>query len=278
MKEAYYFPHDSNARMDVKILALRSVYKAEGYGLFWMLIEKMRDATGYKLPISGKYDIDAIAMDLQYDVEKVKSFIQDCIYEFHLFDSDGEFVWSNSLLVRMKLREEKSSKASKSARLRWDKAKQMCDNDANALRSQNGGNAIKQKEIKRKEKREDNNKEEVSNTYRMCLKVFSDYYLTTFSTAYLFDSSKDGRHLKELIKKIEAKCKESCVNPTPEKVCEGFHLFLGTIKDKWVLDNLSISLINSQFNKLFKNALSSSSTKKSAIDDYLNHFTASQSY
>ncbi len=31
-KDAYYFPHDCNARNDPKILALRSVFGAEGYG------------------------------------------------------------------------------------------------------------------------------------------------------------------------------------------------------------------------------------------------------
>lgn len=31
-KDAYFFAHDCNARNDPKILALRSVYGAEGYG------------------------------------------------------------------------------------------------------------------------------------------------------------------------------------------------------------------------------------------------------
>ena len=32
-KDAYFFSHDCNARNDPKILALRSVYGAEGYGV-----------------------------------------------------------------------------------------------------------------------------------------------------------------------------------------------------------------------------------------------------
>ena len=46
-KDAYYFPHDCNARNDPKILALRSVFGAEGYGVYWMLIEILREQPDY---------------------------------------------------------------------------------------------------------------------------------------------------------------------------------------------------------------------------------------
>ena len=35
-KDAYFFAHDCNARNDPKVLALRSVYGTEGYGLYFM--------------------------------------------------------------------------------------------------------------------------------------------------------------------------------------------------------------------------------------------------
>ena len=36
-KDAYFFSHDCNARNDPKILALRSVYGAEGYGVLSLI-------------------------------------------------------------------------------------------------------------------------------------------------------------------------------------------------------------------------------------------------
>ena len=51
-KDAYYFPHDCNARNDPKILALRSVFGAEGYGVYWMLIEIRREQPDYKLQVT----------------------------------------------------------------------------------------------------------------------------------------------------------------------------------------------------------------------------------
>lgn len=50
-KEAYYFSHDTNARNDPKILALRDNWGVEGYGIYWVLIEMLRESNDYKLPI-----------------------------------------------------------------------------------------------------------------------------------------------------------------------------------------------------------------------------------
>ena len=46
-KDAYYFPHDSNARQDVKILKLRIKHGWAGYGLYWGIIEALRDQDNY---------------------------------------------------------------------------------------------------------------------------------------------------------------------------------------------------------------------------------------
>ena len=52
-KDAYFFSHDCNARNDPKILALRSVYGAEGYGVYFMLVEILREQPEYQPPPGG---------------------------------------------------------------------------------------------------------------------------------------------------------------------------------------------------------------------------------
>jgi hypothetical protein len=159
-KDAYYFSHDANARSDQKIRQMRSVYHNEGYALYFMLLEMMRSEENYKLSMQGKYVWNAFASELDTDVEKIKAFVGDCINEFKLFVSDGQNFWSESFLERMKLKDEKSEKARKSAEARWNKSKKPKENehlmqphgedDANA--SEN--DAIKEskvKEIKEKE-------------------------------------------------------------------------------------------------------------------------------
>lgn len=85
-KESYYFSHDSNARNDVKIIKLRRQLGLEGYGLYWCLIEMLRDTPEYKLPIES---IDDIAFSLNISKEKVETVIKN--YELFVVDDDQFF-------------------------------------------------------------------------------------------------------------------------------------------------------------------------------------------
>lgn len=148
-KDSYYFSHDSNARHDPKITAMRGVYGSEGYGWYWMLIEMLRESDGYKLDMQSKYIFNAFALQMQSDALQIKSFVEDCINEFNLFESDGSFFWSESLLRRMEFRDEKSEKRRKAANARWEKerkSKEKCNADANA--SENDANGMQGKESK----------------------------------------------------------------------------------------------------------------------------------
>ncbi len=138
-KEAYYFSHDSNARNDEKLLQLRAVYKSEGYGWYWILIEMLRDANAYCLQYDGKFSMLAISRELGCEEQTAKQFIDDCINEFSLFILEKGHFYSASLNRRMAEREEKSTKAKASALARWN---------ANALQSHCEGNAIKEKKGK----------------------------------------------------------------------------------------------------------------------------------
>jgi hypothetical protein len=126
MKDAYYFSHDSNARNDSKILKLRVKHSWSGYGLFWAIIEMLRDEETHKM----QTDYDSIAFALHSDSETIKSIIED----FGLFKIDKSLFFSESLLNRMKIKQEKSNKAKKAAEKRWSK-------DANAMQTHSNSNA-----------------------------------------------------------------------------------------------------------------------------------------
>jgi len=135
MKEAFYFSHDSNSRHDPKIIKLRMKLGWQGYGIFWALIELLRDQKEYCM----RLDYESIAYALQTDSEIVKSIIND----FDLFELSDEFFYSKSLLERMKIKDERSEKARESANKRWNKG-----NNANAMRTHSEPNAIKEKKVK----------------------------------------------------------------------------------------------------------------------------------
>lgn len=139
-KEAYYFSHDSNAKDDPKILKLRMNLGWEGYGLFWGLIELLRNQPDYRM----QKHYMSIAFALHTDESKIKSLVND----FDLFSQDHDLFWSESLLKRMELKEEKSEKMRNAANKRWNK-----DSDAQAMHKHSISNAeaMQLKESKVKE-------------------------------------------------------------------------------------------------------------------------------
>ena len=101
-KDVYYFSDDCNARTDEKILAMRSVYGLEGYAMFFMIAEIMREQNDHKLEMN-KYIWSTLAMQMHTDASKVQKFVEDCINEFQLFVLKDEFLYSESLIKRMNL-------------------------------------------------------------------------------------------------------------------------------------------------------------------------------
>jgi hypothetical protein len=148
IKECYYFPHDSNARNDEKITWMRTVYGSEGYGWYWILIEMLRDQNDYKLNYGNKYACNALALQLQCNADAAHKFIEDCINEFNLFESDGEFFWSNSLIRRMKNKDEKSEKARQAALSRWDK---KCNADAMQTQCDSNASKVNKSKVNKKD-------------------------------------------------------------------------------------------------------------------------------
>jgi hypothetical protein len=96
-KDAYWFRHDANARNDIKIIELRSIHGYEGYGIYFAIIEVMREQTDYTISES-KIGMVAVALGLPLD--KLKPIMDDCI-SIGLFERRDGQILSQSLLNRM---------------------------------------------------------------------------------------------------------------------------------------------------------------------------------
>lgn len=105
MKDAYYFSHDSNAKDDPKCVLLIEQLGMEGYGIYWMLVETLRDQPNYKYPVIL---IPALARRYNTTAEKVKTVVFN--YSLFVIEND-EFFFSNSLMNRMERLEDKREKA-----------------------------------------------------------------------------------------------------------------------------------------------------------------------
>ena len=96
-KDAYYFPHDSNARQDVKILKLRIKHGWAGYGLYWGIIEALRDQDNYAFEADQP---ELISLAVGCSVDELMPVLETCIEVGLLVNEDGE-IYSKSLKRRM---------------------------------------------------------------------------------------------------------------------------------------------------------------------------------
>lgn len=146
-KDAFYFPHDSNAKDDPKCIMLIEELGLEGYGIFWVLIELLRDQPEYKAPIIM---IPAIARRYNSSAEKFKSVI----FRYGLFQvQNDEFFFSQSFNNRMKSIDERRLIASEAGKKGSMKRWGSYNDPINHL----NGVVITSKE---KESKEENSKEE----------------------------------------------------------------------------------------------------------------------
>lgn len=101
----------------------------EAYGLYWAIIEMLRNEATYKLPLN-KNTYRAIKMQTGTTID-VEKYLNDCINEYTdsesgngLFNADSKSFWSASLLRRMEKYETLKEKRSQAANARWNKEKQ----------------------------------------------------------------------------------------------------------------------------------------------------------
>lgn len=89
--------------------------------------------------------------------------------------------------------------------------------------------------------------------------VFEEFYQKLFDSPYYW-SAKDGMHMKQLLQKISYS-RQHRENPLPiddDSVLAALGQFLERINKSWVMDNFSVSTINSQYNNIISEIRNSS--------------------
>jgi len=112
-----YFNHDSVARLDIRVIKLRSKLGYEGYGVFWAVLELLFTEEN-KLCID---DYDSLAFGLQCNSDVLKQVIED----FDLFVLEDGCFYSRRLNNHIEEINNKSNKAKENASKRWNNATAM---------------------------------------------------------------------------------------------------------------------------------------------------------
>lgn len=120
-KETFWFRHDYDAADDDKTMVMIEQLGLEGYGIYWVLIEKLRGRKDYKMPFSI---IPSLARRYMTTPEKMKTVIMQ--YGLFQYDDEG-FFYSESLIRRMnaldELKQRRAIAGKKAIEARWSKEK-----------------------------------------------------------------------------------------------------------------------------------------------------------
>lgn len=163
-KQAYYFPHYSNARQDRKIRRIVKELGIEGYGIFFMLLEVLRDQSDLKYPLD---DIDLLADEFGTSEPKVRAVVER--YDLFAFDQEKRF-FSPRLIVFLQPMLEKSQVGRISALKRWHP--ELVDRSENG--SEMGTHRVPNAN-RTKQNRTEQNKTEQNNVLFECEKVWKLY-------------------------------------------------------------------------------------------------------
>lgn len=106
-KDAYWFPHDSNARHDPKIVRLRMKHACAGVGFYWCLIEFLREQETYS---ATREEIAA----LEFELDQPGVF--ETLLDVKLISERDGFFFSKSLLSRMRVWDEKRKRRAEAGR------------------------------------------------------------------------------------------------------------------------------------------------------------------
>ena len=119
-----YFPHDSNARNSKKLLRLRKKHGAAGYGVYFMLIERLTEEENF----CSDLDYDMLAYDLHVKKETIRSVVENFeLFEIKTDEHGDKKFQSVGLLERMELRGIRSEAGKKGAAARWKTSPQPTD-------------------------------------------------------------------------------------------------------------------------------------------------------
>lgn len=110
--QQYFFRHDSDSHRQPQLLAVRKKWGWKGYGLYWAILEMLRESEGYDYI----RDYELIAYTLRTNTETIRSIIED-FGLFSLYEEEGVFA-SERLNENMEMMEERKITHTKSSKKR----------------------------------------------------------------------------------------------------------------------------------------------------------------
>jgi hypothetical protein len=257
-KDTFYFTHDFFARKDPKCIALLKDFGMVGYGVYWSLIEIMYEQGGKIKKFPSLFS--ALAHELNIKESVLTKQIEAMLHSFELLVQDENYIWSDAVLRRLEIREQKklprvlAGKAGgiKSGESRRKKI-EMNQNEA-LLRS---NEANEPKERKEKESKENRKYSSGADAPRAHWNLIVEQW-------FLFNQEKfgekpsfagaDPRHLKKIIDIIERRAMDKNIQWTEQYAIKRFKDFLSkAYQDDWLSKNFLLRHLENFIDKIILN-------------------------
>ena len=247
-KKIYSIKHDSNARNDEKLLLVRRRYGMEGYGIYWAIVEMLREAKGYVLPA----DYTQIAWELHVAEDLIAHIIED----FDLFVVSEDGFYSQRLTDEMTKRDEISESKRKAGILgmksRWSKSENKPLQDTQTEPILFPPSDTEKEPSKSPKKPQKQYSPEETQLHKRCKDCFSVLYKQHKDTEFYW-SAKDMAAIVGILKKIQKQMNSDEQNNL-EQLGTNFQAFIQMIyarADDWIVANISPSVINGKFNEIY---------------------------
>jgi uncharacterized phage protein (TIGR02220 family) len=212
IKDAFWFKHDSNAKDDPKITLLIDQLGIQGYGIYWVLIETLRDQPTYSYPLNL---ISSIARKYNAEADVVKAVIDN----YGLFETDDISFYSPSLIRRMEaynqIKESRRLAGIASGESRRNKAQTKDKQELNTCSTSDKHELNEEKRIEenREEKKIEDSKREDTDIHKQIISSLNqisgrNFRLTESTKKFINGRLKEGFTLADFESVIKHKVKE----------------------------------------------------------------------
>lgn len=266
-KDAFYFPHFSNARHDRKIKRIIKELGVEGYGIFFMVLEVLREQNGMTYPMD---DIDLLADEFRTSEQKVRTVI--CNYSLFEITPDQRF-FSPKLIEYLgpyfKMKEQRKLAGLKSGEVRQRKASEQANDEQSLNDRSSTDEQSKEKERKGEESKDPDKRlsgnlpkklpepippknppKEEKDFINEIIDVFTESYFKSRGVPYLLANvGKERAAAGKLIAVYKKQYPESDSQETLLGLSDFFARCL-EIKDTWLYNNMTLPIINSKLNEI----------------------------
>ena len=181
-KDAYYFSHDSNARNDQRLLKIRMKHGMEGYGIYFAIVEVLREQQDYILTLP---DLPCIAYDLRVEI----GLIEEIVFNYDLFEVEDDKFYSRSLKRRMEKLDDKKKVRAEAGR-KGGKA------SAKVKQKSTDAQAVKESKVnKTKENNTNKRYDKFEDDVRNYQSLFGEDVIEDF-ISYWTEENKSGTKMK----------------------------------------------------------------------------------